>query len=142
MSLRVRVFYGWWVVAACFVIAAFAWGLGLFGSSVYLQAVTSAYGWPVAEVASAITLFFLVSAAIQRIVGRSIDRWGPRPVLLLGTACISAGVALIGQVTAAWQLFPSFVLLGVGWSTLSMTGITTTVAPWFERHQGLSLIHI
>ena len=36
-------FYGWWVVAACFVIAAFAWGLGLFGSSVYLQAVTSTW---------------------------------------------------------------------------------------------------
>ncbi|MDP2376685.1 MFS transporter [Reyranella sp.] len=134
-----RVFYGWRVVAACFVIAAFAWGLGLFGSSVYLQAVTSAYGWPVAEVASAITLFFLVSAAVQRIVGRSIDRWGPRPILLLGTACISGGAALIGQVSAPWQLYPCFVLLGLGWSTLSMTGITTTVAPWFERHQGRSM---
>ncbi len=134
-----RVFYGWRVVAACFVIAAFAWALGLFGSSVYLQAVTQAYGWPVAEVASAITLFFLVSAAIQRVVGRSIDRWGPRPILLLGTACMCGGVALIGQVSAAWQLYPCFVLLGMGWSTLSMTGITTTVAPWFERHQGRSM---
>lgn len=139
MSLRVRVFYGWRVVAACFVIAAFAWALGLFGSSVYLQAVTQAYGWPVAEVASAITLFFLVSAAIQRVVGRSIDRWGPQPILLLGTACMCGGVALIGQVTVTWQLYPCFVLLGMGWSTLSMTGITTTVAPWFERHQGRSM---
>jgi MFS family permease len=135
----VRVFYGWRVVAACFVIAAFAWALGLFGSSVYLQAVTQAYGWPVAEVASAITLFFLVSAAIQRVVGRSIDRWGPQPILLLGTACMCGGVALIGQVTVTWQLYPCFVLLGMGWSTLSMTGITTTVAPWFERHQGRSM---
>ena len=95
-----RLFYGWRVVAACFVIAAVAWSLGLFGSSVYLQAVTSAHGWPIAEVASAITLFFLVSAAIQRIVGRSIDRWGPRPVLLLGLASMATGVALIGQVAA------------------------------------------
>ena len=67
-------FQGWRVVAACFVIAAFAWALGLFGSSVYLQAVTAAHGWPIAEVASAITLFFLVSALVQRTVGRSIDR--------------------------------------------------------------------
>lgn len=132
-------FYGWRVVAACFVIAAVAWSLGLFGSSVYLQAVTSAHGWPVAEVASAITVFFLVSASIQRIVGRSIDRLGPRPVLLLGLACMATGVTLIGQVTAPWQLYPCFVLLGFGWSSLSMTGITTTVAPWFERHQGRSM---
>jgi len=133
------VFHGWRVVAACFVIAAFAWALGLFGASVYLQAVTAAHGWPVAEVASAITLFFLVSASIQRLVGRSIDRWGPRPVLSIGAASMTLGVALIGQVSAPWQLYPCFVLVGIGWSTLSTTGITATVAPWFERHQGRSM---
>ena len=132
-------FYGWRVVAACFVIAAFAWGLGLFGSSVYLQAVTAAHGWPIAEVASAITLFFVVSALVQRTVGRSIDRWGPRPVLSLGAISMCLGVALIGQVSAPWQLYPCFVLIGVGWSTLSTTGIAATVAPWFERHQGRSM---
>ena len=135
----VRVFHGWRVVAACFVIAAFAWGLGLFGSSVYLQAVTSAHGWPIAEVASAITLFFVVGALVQRTVGRSIDRWGPRPVLSLGAVSMCAGVALVGQVSAAWQLYPCFILIGIGWSTMSTTGITATVAPWFERHQGRSM---
>jgi MFS family permease len=132
-------FHGWRVVAVCFVVAAFAWGLGLFGSSVYLQAVTVAHGWAVAEVASAITLFFLVSAAVQRVVGRSIDRWGPRPVLSLGTVSIATGVALIGQVSAPWQLYPCFALVGIGWSALSTTGISATVAPWFERHQGRSI---
>ena len=73
MTASKGLFYGWRVVAACFVVAAFAWGLGLFGSSVYLQAVTARHGWPVSEVASAITLFFLVSALIQRTVGRAID---------------------------------------------------------------------
>jgi predicted MFS family arabinose efflux permease len=48
-------------------------------------------------------------------------------------------VALIGQVSAPWQLYPCFVLIGVGWSTLSTTGIAATVAPWFERHQGRSM---
>lgn len=132
-------FHGWRVVAACFVVASFGWGLGLFGSSVYLQAVTAEHGWAVAEVASAITLFFLVSAAVQRSVGRAIDRLGPRPVLSLGTLSIAAGVALIGQATAPWQLYPCFVLVGIGWSTLSTTGISATVAPWFERHQGRSI---
>ncbi len=61
-SGQTATFYGWRVVAACFVIAAFAWGLGLFGASVYLQAVTAAHGWAIADVAWAITLFFLVSS--------------------------------------------------------------------------------
>lgn len=134
-----KVFQGWRVVAACFVIAAFAWGLGLFGASVYLQAVTAAHGWAIGEVASAITLFFVVSALAQRTVGRSIDRWGPRPVLTLGAMSMSLGVGLVGQVSAPWQLYPCFVLIGIGWSTMSTTGIAATVAPWFERHQGRSM---
>lgn len=132
-------FHGWRVVAACFVIATVAWGLGTFGASVYLQAVTAVHGWPIADVAFAITLFYLVSALVQRAVGRAIDRWGPRPVLMLGTLSIALGVALIGQVTARWQLYPCFVLIGLGWSSLSTTGISATVAPWFERHQGRSM---
>lgn len=134
-----KVFQGWRVVAACFVIAAFGWGLGLFGASVYLQAVTAAHGWAIGEVASAITLFFVVSALVQRTVGRSIDRWGPRPVLTLGAISMSLGVGLVGQVLAPWQLYPCFVLIGIGWSTMSTTGIAATVAPWFERHQGRSM---
>ena len=117
-----KVFQGWRVVAACFVIAAFSWGLGLFGASVYLQAVTAARGWAIGEVASAITLFFVVSALVQRTVGRSIDRWGPRPVLTLGAMSMSLGVGLVGQVSAPWQLYPCFVLIGIGWSTMSTTG--------------------
>lgn len=134
-----RPFHGWRVVAACFVIAAFAWGLGLFGASVYLQAVTAAHGWTIGEVAVAITVFFLVSASIQRLVGVGIDRLGPRPVMSIGVLALGLGVALIGRVTTLWQLYLCFAVVGIGWATLSTTGISATVAPWFERHQGRSM---
>lgn len=134
-----RVFHGWKVVAACFCIAALSWSLGLYGASVYLQSVTAAHGWPIAEVSSAITLFFLVSAVLQRTVGRAFDRWGPRPVMMTGVVSMGTGAALIGQVASPWQLYPCFVLIGVGWATLSVTGIAATIAPWFERHQGRSM---
>ena len=49
------------------------------------------------------------------------------------------GVVSIGRVTQSWQLYPSFVPLGIGWATLSTTGISATVAPWFERYQGRSM---
>lgn len=134
-----KIFYGWRVVAACFIIACFSWGLGLFGSSVYLQAVTAAHGWPIAQVSSAITVFLLVSAAGQRALGRSIARYGPRPALLVGALSMCIGVVAIGRVLQPWQLYPCFALLGIGWATLSTTGISATVAPWFERHQGRSI---
>ena len=134
-----RVFHGWKVVAACFCIAVVSWSLGLYGASVYLQSVTAAHGWPIAGVSSAITAFFLVSAVLQRSVGRAFDRFGPRPVMTVGAVSMAAGAALIGQVSQPWQLYPCFVLVGIGWATLSMTGLAATIAPWFERHQGRSM---
>jgi MFS family permease len=46
---------------------------------------------------------------------------------------------LAGQVDRPWQLYPCFALVGVGWATLSTTGISATLAPRFERHQGRSI---
>ncbi len=132
-------FHGWQVVRACCVIATVAWALGTFGAGVYLQAVTAAHAWPIADVAFAITLFYLVSALVQGRVGRAIDRWGPRPVMLIGTVSLSLGVAGIGQVVDRSQLYPCFVLIGLAWSALSTVGIAAAVVPWFERFQGRSM---
>lgn len=132
-------FHGWRVVATCFVISAVACSLCLFGASVYLQALTSLHHWPIAEVSSAITVYYLVSASSQRLVGRGIDQWGPRPMLTIGTLAMALGVALTGRVSQPWQLYPCFALIGIGWACLSATGVSATVAPWFERHQGRSI---
>jgi MFS family permease len=132
-------FHGWRVVSACFVIAIFSWTLGLFGASVYLQALTSQRGWSITEVSTAITVFFLVSAASQRAVGNGFDRYGARPVLLIGIMCMSAGILTLGQVRAQWQIYPAFVLIGLGWAMLSTTGLSATVSPWFDRHQGRAI---
>ncbi|MBL8383481.1 MAG: MFS transporter [Burkholderiales bacterium] len=132
-------YHGWKVVAACFVVAIVAWALGLFGSSVYLAALTAHHGWDVAAVASAITVFLLTGASLQRAVAHGIARFGPRPVLGAGAVSLCAGVALLGMAAAPWQLYPCFILVGAGWATLSTSGIGITVAPWFERHQGRSM---
>ena len=50
-----------------------------------------------------------------------------------------AAVTSVGRVDRPWQLYPCFILLGVGWATLSTIGISATVTPWFERHQGRSI---
>ena len=42
-----RVFYGWRMVGACLAIATIAWSFGLFGTSVYEQAIAATRGWSI-----------------------------------------------------------------------------------------------
>ena len=136
---RSPLFYGWRVVAVCFVAAVFTWGFGVFGASVYLSEVTRLHGWSVSLVSGAITAFYLSNALSLTAVGSAVDRFGSRPVFIAGATALGLGVASVGQVALVWQLYAAFVLMGLGYASLSLTGLTATIAPWFERHQGRSV---
>jgi hypothetical protein len=47
---------GWSVVIACGIIAAFSWGLGLYGLGVYLHALNHPHGWSTGLISVAVTL--------------------------------------------------------------------------------------
>jgi MFS family permease len=135
-AVRQPTFYGWWMVTACLVVAVLAWGLGLFGASVYLHEISRAHGWSIGLISSAITLFFLIGAVSSTFVGSAVATYGPRWVTGCGAVALAAGVAGVGQVNAPWQVYAAFAVIGLGWAGLSTTAITTTLAPWFERYQG------
>jgi MFS family permease len=132
-------YYGWRVVAVCFVAATFTWGFGVYGASVYLAQITTSLGWPVALVSGGVTIFFLANAASLAAVGSAVGKWGARPVFLLGSAALAVGIAAMGYVNAIWQLYAAFVLIGLGYACLSLTGLTAAINPWFERHLGRSI---
>jgi MFS family permease len=131
-----RMFYGWRIVAVCLVASVFANALGLFGAGVYLHALVEQKGWPTGLVSGAITFFYVVSALLLIPVGGILGRFGPQPIFALGISALAGGVAAIGHVAAPWQTYAAFLVMGVGWACLSMTAVATTLAPWFERHQG------
>jgi len=137
--LRVPVFYGWRVVAVCFVAAVFTWGFGVYGASVYLSAITKQHGWSVSLVSAAVTIFYLISALSPTLTASLIGRFGARPVFVGGALALGLGTAAVGHIATPWQLPVAFIMLGAGYSSLSLTGISTTLAPWFERHQGRSV---
>lgn len=136
VSGRGGIFYGWRMVAACMVIATLSWSLGVFGVSVYLYAITTLRGWSTGLVSSAVTVFYLTGACLSMPVGSLIGRHGPRAVITAGAFAMGGGVAVLGQVTEPWQVYAAFMLAGVGYACLGPAALTTTLAPWFERHQG------
>jgi len=138
-ATRAPVFYGWWIVLACLLVALVSNALGLFGAGVYLHALSAARGWPIGLVSGAITLFYLVSGASMIHVGGAIARFGPRSIIALGAALLSGGVIGIGHADRLWQAYLAFLVTGLGWACLSTTAMATTLAPWFDRHQGRAI---
>lgn len=135
-SVLPRIYYGWWIVLACGLIAVVGWSLGVFGMGVYIHALSEQRGFSIGLVSTAVTLSYLVNAACLIWVGSATAELGPKPVIAGGTAMLAIAVAGLGFCNEVWHLFAVFAAMGIGRACLSATAISTTLAPWFERHQG------
>src|SRR6201746_2319119 len=96
---------GWRVVVVCFLLAAFGWGLGFYGQSVYVAELHRLHGWPASLISSATTFFYLFGAVIVAFVSEAMRAFGPRNCLVAGVVAMAAAAVMIGQVTAPWELY-------------------------------------
>jgi hypothetical protein len=132
-------FYGWRVVTAAFVLAAFGWGLGFYGPPVFLGVIGAERGWPPSLVAGAISAHFLVGA----VAGAGLPHWHRRFGISAVTkaAALSLALGVLGwaQATAPWQLFVAAAFSGAGWAAMSAAAVNAIVSPWFMRRRPAAL---
>ncbi|MFB7943462.1 MFS transporter [Kitasatospora phosalacinea] len=95
-------------------ISAFGSGFTLPYMFVYVDQVR---GLGAAAAGAVFTVFALAALAVLPFTGRGIDRYGPRPVLLAGTAIAAVGAFAFGQATGTAGLLLSSFLFGAGVTT-------------------------
>jgi MFS family permease len=130
---------GWRIVAVCFLLATFGWGLGFYGQTVYLAELHRLHGWPASLISSATTFFYLFGAVLVAFISEAVRWFGPRNCLLGGVVAMATAAALLGQVTAPWQLYAVSVLLAFGWAGTSLGVITNTLGLWFDHRRGMAI---
>jgi MFS family permease len=130
---------GWRVVGACFMVAVFCWGFGLYGHGVYLVELQRLHGWPASLIASAASAYYLLSATLVIYISDVIARLGPRAVVLLGTTSMAMAVALLAFIAAPWQLFAAYLILATGAAAMHTGAITTIIGLWFDQRRGLAI---
>jgi MFS transporter len=132
-------FYGWRVVSAAFVLAIFGWGLGFYGPPVFLQAVRDARGWSLALVSTAVTVHFLIGAAVVANLPKLYRWFGVPAITKVAALSLGAGIAGWALAQEPWQLFAAALLSGTGWVAMSAAAINAIVSPWFVRTRPAAL---
>src|SRR6266571_4882225 len=113
-----RMYYGWLVVATLAVTETISWGVLYYAFAVLLQPMRRELGWSLGQMTTAFSLALLLNGLAAILVGRWLDRHGPR---LLMTAGSCAGVALVlawSQVTDLRHFFLIWGAIGVVMATV------------------------
>ena len=134
-----NIFYGWWIVFACFVIAFYISGAVTIGFTAFFEPIVKEFGWSYTEVSFAASLRGLELGIFAPIMGYLVDRFGARILIFSGTISIGAGYLLLSQMSSLTLFYLAFILIGLGTSSCTGTVLTPAVANWFRRDVGKAL---
>ena len=136
---RLPFFYGWIIVGVTFVTMAIGVNARTAFSLLFPPMVDE-FGWDRGVIAGAFSFGFVVSAGASPLIGRLMDRFGPRGVMELGIGLMAAGLLLAPLTTQPWHLYLTIgVLVGAGSICLGYSGQSLYLPNWFIRRRGLAI---
>ena len=139
LASRLPIYYGWVVVGVVFVTMAICVNART-AFSLLFPPILDEFGWERGVTAGAFSFGFVVSAALSPLLGRLMDRRGPRVVMELGVAATAAGLLLATFTSRPWHVYVTLgLLVGAGTTFTGYTGQALFLPNWFVRRRGLAM---
>lgn len=141
MVVRPRLFYGWVVVAAAALGLFFSGApIVVFSFSVFIKPLAQAFHAGRGPISLAFTIHNFIGAASAPLIGRVVDRYGARKVVIPGLiflALVLISALMIGS--RLWQLYVFFLALGPITAMTTPIPFFSVISRWFDRRRGLAL---
>jgi MFS family permease len=136
-----KVFYGWWIVLVAGVgLSVHSAPILVFTFGVFLKSFSQEFSWSRGQASLAVSLFTLGLAVAAPFLGRLVDRFGARRVILPSTLLFGVGVLSLYFLSAhLWHFYAIFLFMGVVGSGTSPVPYSKVISRWFDRQRGLAL---
>lgn len=134
-----RIFYGWYILAASFVILFLTSG-ARFTIGVVFKPVMAEFGWDRGFISLAFFLNMTIYALSVIIAGRAYDRYGPKWVIIISNIFLSFGFMSLAYIDSSFEFFVFYGILaalGMGGTTVPLFAALTS--KWFEKSRGLAV---
>jgi len=133
-------FYYGWIMLVIAALGSFASGPGqTFTFSVFQNSFIDDLSLSSTSVSTLYLFGSLTAAGMIIFIGRSLDKYGPRRMMVFAVVCLGLGAMWLSQVNSAWQLFVGFAIMRtMGQGALSLIP-ATMVSVWFVRKRPMAL---
>jgi len=136
---QTKIFYGWWIVLTGTIVFLISNGIGFYCHGVFLDPLRTTHGWSKGTVSLAVTLFFLTTGFMGVFIGKKVDEYGPKPLIVIGSALTGFALILLSRITQLWHLYAVYLFMALGWSCTGLIPINTVITNWFIRKRGFAM---
>jgi OFA family oxalate/formate antiporter-like MFS transporter len=108
-----------------------------YGWTLFVNPITEKYGWTRAAIQVAFTIFVLTETWLVPIEGYVVDRFGPRPVVLVGGLLCGIGWVMNSYATSLMAFYVAAAVSGIGAGAVYGTCVGNALK-WFPDRRGLA----
>ena len=132
--------YRWYIVALTLVNQALALGVLVYSFALFVVPWLDEFEVSRSKVMLAILSFQIVTGLLSPVLGRYMDQFAMRLLVLSGALAMSLGLFLLSLATEFWQIVALHVtLLPVGMILTGTLASQTMVSKWFTEKRGLAI---
>jgi OFA family oxalate/formate antiporter-like MFS transporter len=108
-----------------------------YGWTLFVNPISDKHGWSRAAIQVAFTIFVLTETWLVPIEGYLVDKFGPRPVVLVGGVLCAAGWVLNSYADSLTMLYIAAAIGGIGAGAVYGTCVGNALK-WFPDRRGLA----
>ncbi len=130
-------FYGWWVVAGCFLTFGLSTGFPYYNIAFFFDYFRDDHGWPI----SFITLGAPVAVLLTIWAGPTIvPRVSPRLLIILGTGMTFLAFQWFSRLSGArWEYYLVWCVYMIGYFLSGPIPHQVIISNWFKRKRGRAM---
>ncbi|WBX81555.1 MFS transporter [Virgibacillus salarius] len=132
-------FMGNRVILITFITLMGAFGLNLTAGQ-FFAPLNNTYGWDITTLSLAVSLNMITWGIFQPIMGKLIDRFGPKSVIASSAALMGIAFLLSATITEVWQFFIYYgVFTAIGFAGCGSMANSVLVSRWFVKKRAKML---
>jgi MFS family permease len=136
-----RGYYGWRVVlAACLGVMAGFGSLFVYTFAVFVKPLNAEFGWNRQAISLGFGLAAVTLGLISPLLGRWIDRFGPRRIILPCMTVFGCAIASLAMLRSElWHFYVTCIVLGLVGNGAAHLAYSRSISTWFQRRLGMAL---
>ena len=134
-----KIFYGWWIVAAAFIVMAFAHGIVFNCNGQFIKPVCEDMGYSRQQFSINQTILSCATMVMALISGKIYNKFNVQKTMCVFSIALVAGYTGYSLCTSLPMFYVLSAVVGFSIGGMTMIPLSLIVSNWFHEKRGLAI---